>query len=240
MGLVSAAWFTSLRPQQGSGNDPFFTTPENEQWILATNIEHLGLAPGDKFATVCCNGSASFKWAHLVHMHLVACFDWDRNFWQLREEDQRRVLAALDSTEAKVAVSEIPPPDPARAVGSQHIGLTQSYIHVLSAGRQQIARDRPGGGNGPKCESKVAASSPRIKNQGSRQYSLGEAFLPEPSRTRSSSNNLYPSLLSAEAFVTRPLPPEIKIPVPFQSRRTCVTIFARDTRNENLDSYCHS
>ena len=142
MGLVSAAWFTSLRPWQGSGNDPFLTTPENEQWILATSMEHLGLVPGDKFATVCCDGSVSMKWAHLVHMHLVACFDWDSNFWQLREEDQRRVLAALDSTPAKVAVSEIPPPDPERAAGWQRVGLTRYYIHVLSSGRQQVARNQ--------------------------------------------------------------------------------------------------
>jgi hypothetical protein len=142
MGLASAVWFASLRTWRGNGTDPFVTTPENEQWILATSMEHFGLVPGDKFATVCCDGSVSMKWAHLVHMHLVACFEWSSNFWQLSEEDQRRVLVALDSTEAKVAVSEIPPPDPERAAGWQRVGLTRYYIHVLSAGRQQVGRNQ--------------------------------------------------------------------------------------------------
>jgi hypothetical protein len=85
---------------------------------------------------------SKYEVAHLVHMHLVACFEWSSNFWQLSEEDQRRVLVALDSTEAKVAVSEIPPPDPERAAGWQRVGLTRYYIHVLSAGRQQVGRNQ--------------------------------------------------------------------------------------------------
>ena len=136
LGLASAAWFSSVAPRLGSRTDPFSTTPENEQWILARSMEDFGLVPGDKYATVCCDGSVSMKWAHLVHMYLVACFDWSGNFWQLSEKDEQRVLIALASSGAKVAVSEIPPPDPKRAPGWQRAGSTSYYIYILPAGRQ--------------------------------------------------------------------------------------------------------
>ena len=72
------------------------------------------------------------EWAHLVHMYLVACFDWDGDFWKLGDADQERVLAALARSGAKVAVSEVPPPDPRRAVGWLRVGSTRYYMHPLS------------------------------------------------------------------------------------------------------------
>ena len=149
MGLASAAWFSSVAPRWGSRTDPFRTTLENDQWILATSMEDFGLLPGDKYATVCCDGSVSMEWAHLVHMYLVACFDWSGNFWRLSEQNQQRILIALASSGAKVAVSEIPPPDPKRAPGWHRVGSTSYYIHVLPAGQLMPGLQTSTVGEGP-------------------------------------------------------------------------------------------
>jgi hypothetical protein len=136
LGLASAMCFWHQRPRLGSSAKPFDSTPVNEQQVLAAGMESFGLAPGDKYATVCCDGSASMKWGHLVHMHLVACFDWDDQFWRLNERDQERVLAALATTGAKAAISEIPPPDPDHAHGWQRVGRTKYYIRALPGERR--------------------------------------------------------------------------------------------------------
>ena len=131
VGLILAPCFSSVTPLWGDQTYPFRATPQNDEWILANNMEHLGLQPGDKYATVCCSGSVSMEWAHLVHMYLVACFDWNGDFWSLSEPERERVLAALARSGAKVAVSEVPPPDPHRAVGWLQVGSTRYYMHRL-------------------------------------------------------------------------------------------------------------
>ncbi len=131
-GLVWALSFSSVTTLRGEGMFPFQVTPQNEAWQLANEMQGIGLQPHEEFATVCCVGPRSVFWAHLIRAHIVSQLDWNLKFWPLSERDQKRVLAALASTGAKFAVSEVPPPDPGQAAGWKRVGSSSYYVYPLS------------------------------------------------------------------------------------------------------------
>jgi hypothetical protein len=131
-GLVWALSFASVTTLRGEPMIPFQVTPQNDAWQLGNDMQRLGLQPHDEFATVCCVGPRSVFWAHLMRAHIVSQLDWNLNYWQLSESDKKRVLAALASTGAKFAVSEVPPPDSGQAAGWERVGSSSYYVYPLS------------------------------------------------------------------------------------------------------------
>jgi hypothetical protein len=130
-GLVWAFSFSSVTTFKGDPMLPFRTTPQNEAWQLATDMERLGIQRDDQLALAGHSNPIIFA-ARLMRAHVIAQLNWDVMFWQLSETDRHRVLAALASTGAKFAISEVPPPDSGQAVGWQRIGSSSYYAYPLS------------------------------------------------------------------------------------------------------------
>ena len=110
---------------------PFQTTPQNESWQVATDMQRLGIQPNDQLAIAGHSNPIIFA-ARLLRARFIAQVDWSVSFWQLSEPDRQRVLAALASRGAKFAISEVAPPDPSEAVGWQRIGSSTYYAYPLS------------------------------------------------------------------------------------------------------------
>lgn len=125
--IVNAA-----RPTLGARYLPGKSTGTNISWQVATDLQKLGLHANDKVASVCYSNRKNVLWARLTRAHIVAETDWDVDFWRLSDVDQNRVLAALARSGALMAVSDEPPPDPARAVGWRQAGSTNYYAYLLS------------------------------------------------------------------------------------------------------------
>ncbi len=131
-GLVWAASFYSVTTTQGERFRPWDSTPANVSWQVANGLQNLGLTAGDSVALACCQGMQNVRWARLARAHIVTEVGWSSNFWRLSDSDQRRTLAALSSSGAKMAISDEPPPVPQNAIGWQRIGSTKYYVYLLS------------------------------------------------------------------------------------------------------------
>ena len=133
-GLVWAVSFSPVTTWHGEDMLPllpFQVTPQNVSWQVATDMQRLGIKPGDELAIAGHSNPFIFA-ARLVRAQIIAQLDWSVNFWQLSDRDRQRVLAALASTGAKFAISEVPPPDPGQAVGWQRIGSSPYFAYPLS------------------------------------------------------------------------------------------------------------
>jgi hypothetical protein len=130
-GLAWALSFSSVTTFKGEPMLPFRTTTQNEAWQMATDMGRLGIQPDDQIALAGHSNPTIFA-ARLMRVHVIAQLNWDVMFWELSETDRRRVLAALASTGAKFAVSEVSPPDPSQAAGWQRIGSSSYYAYPLS------------------------------------------------------------------------------------------------------------
>lgn len=130
-GLAWALTFSSITTFNGEPTDPFPSTPQNQAWQLATDMQRRGIQPHDELAIAGHANPLVFA-ARLLRARVIAQVDWSVNFWQLSETDQQRVLAALASTGAKYAVSEEPPPHPEQATAWQRIGSSSYYIHPFT------------------------------------------------------------------------------------------------------------
>jgi hypothetical protein len=131
VGLLCAISFAA-GPTAGAHYLPWGNRSSNDWWQVASGLQEMGLHPDDKVASVCYSNRANVLWARLARAHIVAETDWDVDFWRLSESDQRRVLDTLAQSGALLAVSDVPPPDPARAVGWLRVGDTKYYAHSLS------------------------------------------------------------------------------------------------------------
>lgn len=131
-GLAWALSFSSVTTFKGEPTPPFRTTPQNEAWQLAMDMQRVGIQPNDQLALAGHSNPAIFA-ARLLRTHVIAQLNWDVMFWQLSETDRKRVLAALGSTGAKFAISEAAPPDPSQAAGWQPLGSSGYYVHPLSS-----------------------------------------------------------------------------------------------------------
>jgi hypothetical protein len=132
-GLAWAACFNFVTTYQGERFRPWDNTPENVSWQVANGLQQLGLTTGDKVATVRFDGMQNSRWARLAKVHIVAEMDSRENFWQLSESDRQRVLIALSSSGAVMAISSEAPPDPEHAVGWRRIGSTGYFVCLLPA-----------------------------------------------------------------------------------------------------------
>jgi len=130
--LLWALLFSSNTTARASTYVPWYSTPTNDSWQVAASLQELGLYPEDKVASVCYSNRANVIWARLARVHIVAETDWNVDFWRLSDADQGRVLGALAHTGALIAVSDEPPPNPARAVGWLQVGNSRYYAHSLS------------------------------------------------------------------------------------------------------------
>ena len=130
IGLLWAICFSSIAPHLYHA--PWQFTPVNASWIVADNLEKLGLHPNEQVASVCYSNRQNVLWARLAKAHIVAETDWNVDFWQLSANDQRRVLAAEASTGAVFAVSDTSPPDPSKEVGWERIGNTNFSVYSLA------------------------------------------------------------------------------------------------------------
>jgi hypothetical protein len=133
-GLVWAVSFSSVTTWRGEEMHPllpFQTTPQNDSWQVATDMQRLGIQPSDELAIAGHSNPIVFA-ARLMRARIIAQLDWSVSFWQLSEPDRQRVLAALASRGAKYAISEVAPPDPSQAVGWQRIGSSRYYAYPLS------------------------------------------------------------------------------------------------------------
>jgi hypothetical protein len=131
-GLAWALCFSSVTTWKGEPILPFRTTPQNEAWQLATDMQRFGIQPHDELACAGHGGATPLVFgARLIRARIVAQLDWSVMFWQLSEPDRQRVLAALASTGAKFAVAEVPPPNPEQALGWQRIGSSNYYAYPL-------------------------------------------------------------------------------------------------------------
>jgi hypothetical protein len=135
-GLAWAISFSSVTTYKGEPTLPFRSTPQNEAWQFATDMQRLGIRPDDHLALAGHSNPVIFA-ARLLRVHVIAQLDWDVMFWQLNETDRQRVLAALASTGAKYAVSEDPPPHPEQAPGWVQIGSSSNYLYPLSGLRKE-------------------------------------------------------------------------------------------------------
>lgn len=138
-GLVWAACFARVTTVKGEHLLPWAHTPQNIPWEVDTGLHRFGLNPGDKVAAVCFGGPNDVVWARLARVHIVAEFSWYTDFWQLSAADQQRVLAALASSGAKMAVSSTPPPDPGRVSGWKQIGSTSFYFYLFANHDRSLA-----------------------------------------------------------------------------------------------------
>lgn len=138
-GLVWAISFSSVTTRKGDPMLPFQSTPQNDAWQLATEMQRLGIQPNEELALAGHSNPLIFG-ARLIRARVIAQLDWSVSFWQLAEPDRQRVLAALASTGAKYAVSEVSPPDPDHAAGWQRMGSSTYYVYPLSglAGSSKI------------------------------------------------------------------------------------------------------
>lgn len=130
-GLAWALSFSSVTTLNGEPMLPFRTTPQNDAWQLANDMQRLGVQPNEELACAGHGGPLIFG-ARLLRARIIAQLDWNVEFWRLSEHDQQRVLAALASTGAKFAFSELPPPDPGQAAGWQRVGSSSYYVYPLS------------------------------------------------------------------------------------------------------------
>ena len=133
-GFVWALSFSSVTTWKGEEMHPllpFQTTPQNEAWQVATDMQRLGIQPNDELAIAGHSNPIIFS-ARLIRARIIAQLDWSVSFWKLSESDRQRVLAALAATGAKFAISETAPPDPSLAVGWQRLGSSSYYAYPLS------------------------------------------------------------------------------------------------------------
>jgi hypothetical protein len=131
-GLAWAACFASVTTAKGERFTPWDRTPRNISWQIATGLEGLGLAPGDKVSVTTDGGGLNSRWARLAKVHIVAEMDYQANFWKLTPAEQQHVLAALSASGEKMAVSATPPPDSEIPAGWQPIGSTNYYVYKFS------------------------------------------------------------------------------------------------------------
>jgi hypothetical protein len=133
-GLACTLCFTSITTRQGEPIRPFQYTPQNDAWLLAIGLQHLGLQPNESVASAG-NGAGGplVLGLRLMRARIVAQLDWNVKFWQLSASDQQRVLAALASTGAKFAIADAPPPNPEQAAGWQQVGSSNYYAYSLTA-----------------------------------------------------------------------------------------------------------
>ncbi len=132
-GLAWALSFSSVTTFKGEPMLPLRTTPQNEAWQLAMDMERAGIQPHDQLA-LAGHSNRVILAARLLRAQVIAELNWDVMFWQLSETDRQRVLAALASTGAEFAVSEVAPPDPSRAAGWQRVGESEFYVYPLTGG----------------------------------------------------------------------------------------------------------
>lgn len=129
-GLLCAISFAA-GPTAGAHYLPWGNISSNESWQVASGLQEMGLHPDDKVASVCYSNRANVLWARLARAHIVAETDWDVDFWRLSQIDQRRVLDTLAQSGALMAVSDVAPSDPARAVGWRQVSGTKYYAYSL-------------------------------------------------------------------------------------------------------------
>lgn len=129
---VTASLGPKFVPFDGARYVPWDHVLSNVSWQAATGLEQLGLRANDKVGSVCYSNRSNVFWARLARVHIIAEPDWGVRFWQLSDVDQKRVLAAFARNGASMAVSDEPPPDPAREVGWKRVGETAYYAFPLS------------------------------------------------------------------------------------------------------------
>jgi hypothetical protein len=131
VGLVWAGCFYWVTTTQGERFRPWDSTPQNVSWQVASGLQRFGLTTDDRVASVCLEGMLSARWARLAKVHIVSELDPHANFWLLGEADQQRVMTALSSSGAKMAISCDSPPDSDHAAGWRQIASTNYYVHSL-------------------------------------------------------------------------------------------------------------
>ncbi len=144
-GIVAASllWAIAFAPPPTAGARylPSLSRSANSSWQAATELEKLGLHPDDEVGSVSYSNRRNVLWARLARAHIVAETDWNVNFWQLSNSDQRDVLEALAQSGARVAVSDEPPPGGARALGWRQAGNSNYYAYSLSQLSMSRKRD---------------------------------------------------------------------------------------------------
>lgn len=134
-GLAWALAFSSVTTFKGEPTLSFRTTPQNEAWQLATDMQRFGIQPHDELAIA--HSSPIIFGARLLRARIVAALNWDVNLWQLSEVDQQRVLTAMAASGARFAFSDEPPPDPRQAVGWQRVGSSGFFVYPLAVSRSK-------------------------------------------------------------------------------------------------------
>jgi hypothetical protein len=129
---VNATMGTKHLSFDGANYTPWDHTPSNVSWQAASGLQKLGLHMNDKVGSVCYSNRSNVFWARLARVHIVAEPDGGVEFWQLSGVDQKRVLTAIARSGASIAVSDEPPPNPAREVGWKQVGNTAYYAFQLS------------------------------------------------------------------------------------------------------------
>jgi hypothetical protein len=131
---ASLLWAITLAPPptEGARYLPSLKGSTNVSWQAAAELEKLGLHSDDAIGSVCYSNRRNVLWARLARAHIVAEADWTVDFWQLSDLNQRDVLEALAHSGARIAVSDKPPPDRARALGWRQAGDTNFYAYSLS------------------------------------------------------------------------------------------------------------
>ena len=109
----------------------------NVYWQVATELNKMGLRPGDEVASVSYANVNNVKWARLARVRIIAevyhtpYHDPDKNdFWKADRAAQEQILHAFARVGARLVVSDEEPHGPSLS-GWQRIGTTSYYAYFL-------------------------------------------------------------------------------------------------------------
>ena len=99
------------------------------QWLAAKQLEHLGLAPGDRVAVLGHTTVADY-WAQLAGLRIVADVPVEAvsSYWEASPEKRAEIAASLSALGVKAFVSAVRPPPSAEW---QPLGQTGYFVEIL-------------------------------------------------------------------------------------------------------------
>ena len=127
--VCSQLWVNAAEDVWAIANNP----QSNHHWHIATEMQHLGLKPGDKIAFFGNSDQRSnhIYWARLADAKIVAQIERPEAFWEKNKTVQSKALKALELSGVKVVVQANLPSKNTLGAQWQKVGDTQYYACFL-------------------------------------------------------------------------------------------------------------
>ncbi len=130
--VLAALSITGLRVAKSGSSDliAVFSHQENVDWVVAEELQNLGIVPGDKVAGL--SRVAESQWARLAGVKIVSEIPLGEEsaFWTLDAKAKQDVFRVLSGTGAKILVTANPPPT-AATEGWVPLRNSGFYAHLL-------------------------------------------------------------------------------------------------------------